>query len=148
MTEKSFILSFWLVCVLDIVGFLLKTTVNPVGTDTRGTFLENSESLRLTEIALNFFFMKLSSIKLNNRISHFLTLLFDLQFMLFIDVFNVDFLVFIRTLFVMRETRMCGFEWSFLNLDFFQIFEVILLFFYLFGNVSVGHVILSQRYFA
>jgi hypothetical protein len=135
-----------LVCVLDVVSFPFKTTVNSVSANTRGTFFETSKSLGLTEIALYFFFMNLSSIKFNYRRSHFLTLLFDLKFMLLIDILNIDFFVFIGTLFIMRETGISWFERGFLNLDFFQVFEVVLLFFYLFGNVSEGHIILSQWY--
>ena len=104
IVEKSFNLSFWLVCVLDVVSFPFKTTVNSVSANTRGTFFETSKSLGLTEIALYFFFMNLSSIKFNYRRSHFLTLLFDLKFMLLIDILNIDFFVFIGTLFIMRET--------------------------------------------
>ncbi len=135
-----------LVCVLDIVSFSLKATVDSISTNTRGTFLETSKSLGLTKITLNLFFMNLSSIKFYNRRSHFLTLLLDLKFMLFVEVLHVYFLVFVQTVFVVRETGMCRFERSFFNLDFFQVFEVIFLFLYLFGNVSVCHVILSQWY--
>jgi hypothetical protein len=135
-----------LVCVFDIISFSLKATVDSISTNTRGTFLETSKSLGLTKITLYLFFMNLSSIKFDDCRSHFLTLLLDLKFMLFIEVLHVYFLVFFQTVFVVREAGMCGFERGSFNLDFFQVFEVIFLFLYLFGNVSICHVVLSQWY--
>lgn len=104
MIEKSIKLSFWLIGVLNVVGFSLKTAVDSVCSNSRGSFFEASKSLGFTKMALDLLFLELSSVELNNGRSDFFALFFNLHFMLFIDIFDVYLFIFIGAFFVVRKS--------------------------------------------
>ena len=142
LIEKSFKLSF---CVFNIVCFSLKATVDSVSSNSRRAFLKAVKSLWLSEISLDFSLIDLRSIKLDNCRSHFFTLLLNFKFMLLVYIVNVNLFIFVGALFVVRESRVGRFERSLFHFDFLQVFEVILLLFDLFRNVSVRDIVISDR---
>lgn len=142
---KISLLSFWLISILNVVSFPVKSTLDFILTNSWSAFPETAEPLWFTKVSFNFLLFELCPVELNYCRSDFFTLVLYFKFMLFVDVLDVWFLLFRRAFFVMRETSMCWLKRSLLNFNFLQILKVVLLFLHLFWYVSIWNIVLAQR---
>lgn len=145
--EKNPLLSFCLIWrIFRIVWFFVETTFYPILTHSWSSFFKACESFWFSKVTFCLLLFDLSSVKLNYCIANFFSLLLNFELVLLVNVIYADFFLLLRTFFlIMRESWMSRFKRSLFNFNFLQIFKVIPLLFNFFRNISLIHLILSQR---
>lgn len=146
--KKTFIkLSFWWICIFNVKCLCFKTILNFVLSDARSSFSEPTKPLRLSKVSFRLFLHQLTAIELYDSWSNFLFLLSYFQFVLFVNIVIIYFLLsWGAFFFVVSKTSMSRFKRSLLNLYFFEIFQIILLFLNFLWNVGMSNIILTNRW--